>query len=105
MRSGANLCKICHSKYEPDMLAAASEIAYQKTAEAFGSTHGTTRVRKLELASALADADQAPRAKELFLEIIAGDSDPTWIHTVATIELARLEKQAGNSTRARDMLE
>ena len=76
MRSGANLCKICHTKYEPDMLAAASEIAYQQTADAFGSAHGTTRVRKLELASALAETDQAPRAKALFPEIIAAESDP-----------------------------
>ena len=92
MRSGANICKICHSKYEPDLLAVASEIAYQKTAEAFGNAHGTTRVRKLELASALADADQAPRAKALFLEIIASDAEPNWIHAVASIELARLEQ-------------
>ena len=105
MRSGANLCKICHSKYEPDMLAVASEIAYQKTAEAFGNAHGTTRVRKLELASALADADQAHRAKALFLDIIAAESDPKWIHTVGTIEFARLETRAGNATRARDLLE
>ena len=74
------------------MLSAASEIAYQKTADAFGSAHGTTRVRKLELASALAEADQAPRAKALFLEIIASDADPKWIHAVASIELAKLEK-------------
>ena len=87
------------------MLAAASEIAYQKTEDVFGKAHGTTRVRKLELASALAEADQAPRAKALFQEIIAAESDPIWIHTVAKIELARLETQAGHATRARDLLE
>ena len=70
MRSGANLCKICHTKYEPDMLAAASEIAHEKTRDAFGNAHSATRMRKLELASALADVDQAPRAKALFLEIL-----------------------------------
>ena len=95
MRSGANLCKICHSKYEPDMLAAASEIAYQKTEDVFGKAHGTTRVRKLELASALADTGQAPQAKALFQEVIAAESEPKWIHTVAKIELARLEKKLG----------
>ena len=95
MRSGANICKICHTKYEPGMLVAASEIAYQKTAAAFGDAHSATRVRKLELASALAGVDQAPRAKALFLEIIAVESDPKWIHTVATIEVARLEKTRG----------
>ena len=62
-------------------------------------------MRKLELASALADADQAQRAKALFLDIIAAESDPKWIHTVGTIELARLETRAGNATRARDLLE
>ena len=87
------------------MLAAASEIAYQKTEDVFGKAHGTTRVRKLELASALAEADQTPRAKALFQEIIAAESDPIWIHTVAKIELARLETQAGHATRARDLLE
>ena len=95
MRSGANLCKICHTKYEPDMLAAASEIAYEKTRDAMGDAHSATRVRKLELDSALADVDQAPRAKALFLEIIASDSDPKWIHAVASIELAKLEKILG----------
>ena len=105
MRSGANLCKICHNKYEPDMLAAASEIAYQKTEDVFGKAHGTTRVRKLELASALADADHTHRAKALFLEIIASDSEPKWIHAVASIELARLEKNSGDASRARDRLE
>ena len=107
IRSGANICKICHSKYDPEMLAAASEIAYQKTADAFGSAHGTARVRKLELASALAEIDQAaPRAKALFLEIIAAEADPKWLHAVAKIELARLEKDRfSNATRARDMLE
>ena len=87
------------------MLAAASEIAYQQTADAFGSAHGTTRVRKLELASALAEADQAPRAKALFLEIVASDADPKWIHAVASIELAKLEKNSGDASRARDRLE
>ena len=95
MRSGQNLCKTCHTKYEPDMLAAASEFAYQHTANAFGDAHSATRVRKLELASALADADQAPRARALFLEIIASDADPKWIHAVASIELARFEKTLG----------
>ena len=105
MRSGANLCKICHTKYEPDMLAAASEIAHEKTRDAFGNAHSATRVRKLELASALADVDQAPRAKALFLEIIASDSEPKWIHAVASIELARLEQKSGDASRARDRLE
>ena len=77
------------------MLAVASEIAFQKTADAFGGAHSVTRVRKLELASALADVDQAPLAKALFLEIIASDSDPKWIHAVASIELARLETTLG----------
>ena len=75
------------------MLAAASEIAYQHTANAFGDAHSATRVRKLELASALVDVDQSPRAKALFLEIIASDSDPTWIHAVASIELDVLAGQ------------
>ena len=90
IRSFSNFCKICHGKYDPDMLAAASEIAYQKTADAFGGTHDTTRVRKLELVSALADADQAPCVKAQFLEIIASESDPKWIQTVATTDLARV---------------
>ena len=108
MREGTHECKICHSKYDRELLATASEIAFQKTVDMFGKASGTTRVRQLELASALADVSQASRARALFLEIINEESatDPKWIHSVAKIELARLEKDFwGNATRARDMLE
>ena len=108
MREGAYECRICHSKYDRELLATASEIAFQKTVDMFGKASGTTRVRQLELASALADVSQASRARALFLEIINEESatDPKWIHSVAKIELARLEKDFwGNATRARDMLE
>ena len=105
MREGTHECKICHSKYDRQLLATASEIAFKKAVDVFGSTSGTTKVRQLELASALAEVSQITRARSLFNDLIRTESDPRWIHSVAKIELARLEKNTGNARRGRDLLE
>ena len=105
MREGTHECRICHSKYDRELLATASEIAFQKTVDVFGTTSGTTRVRQLELASALAEVSQITRARSLFTDLIGTESDPKWIHSVAKIELARLEKDCGDARKGRDLLE
>ena len=105
MRDGTHECRICHSKYDRELLATASDIAFQKTVDVFGSASGTTKVRQLELASALADVSQTSRARSLFIDLIRKESDPKWIHSVAKIELARLEKDSGDARRGRDLLE
>ena len=105
MREGTHECKICRSKYDRKLLASASEIAFQKTVDVFGSASGTTKVRQLELASALAEVSQITRARSLFTDLLGKESDPRWIHSVAKIELARLEKDSGDARRGRDLLE
>ena len=105
MRDGTHECRICHSKYDRELLATASEIAFQKTVDVFGTTSGTTRVRQLELASALAEVSEITRARSLLTELIGTSSDPKWIHSVAKIELARLEKDSGDARKGRDLLE
>ena len=105
MRDGTHECKICHSKYDRQLLATASEIAFKKAVDVFGSTSGTTKVRQLELASALAEVSQITRARSLFTDLIGTESDPKWTRSVAKIELARLEKDSGNARRGRDLLE
>ena len=104
MRVAAQQCPICHCKYDRDMLASASGIAYERTLDMFGSTHTTTRVRQVEHATALADARQVLRARPIFVDIIEDVSQPKWLACVSQIELARLEKDVGNVTTARDML-
>ena len=105
MRDGTHECRICHSNYDRELLATASEIAFQKTVDVFGTTPGTTRVRQLELASALADVSQTSRARSLCTDLIGTDSDPKWINGVGKIEPARLEKDSGNAKRGRGLLE
>ena len=105
MREGTHECRICHSKYDRELLATASEIAFQMTADMFGNASGITRVRQLELASALAEVSQTTRARSLFTDLIGTNSDPKWIHSVAKIELARLEKNSGDAMAGRDLLE
>ena len=105
MREGAHECKICHTKYDRVLLAAASEIALRKSIDVFGNTSGTTKVRQLELASALVEVSQVTRARSLFIDLIGVESEPRWIQCVAKIELARLEKDSGDAKRGRDILE
>ena len=51
MRAAAQQCPICHCKYDRDMLASASGIAYERTLAVFGGAHTTTRVRQVEHAT------------------------------------------------------
>ena len=87
------------------MMCAASGLAYTRTLGTFGPTHGTTMVRKLEHATALAKSSQGRRAKELFQEIIDSSPNPEWVLAVSEVELARVLKDGGELAAARDLLE
>ena len=87
------------------MLAAASGIAFTRTRNLFGPAHGTTMVRKLELATALAIAGDAEKAKRLLQDIIAAAVEPSWLVSVAKIELARTLRDSGEPVAACHVLE
>ena len=101
----AHDCRICHSTYEGNLLASALEIVFQSSVNDFGRTSGTTKIRQLELASALAKVSQNTRARALLIDLLGAEADPKWIRSAAAIELARLEKDTGDARRGRDLLE
>ncbi len=105
LRFGRYQCPTCHSLYDRSMMCAASGLAYTRTLGTFGPTHGTTMVRKLEHATALAKSSQGRRAKELFQEIIDSSPNPEWVLAVSEVELARVLKDGGELAAARDLLE
>ena len=63
-------CRICHSEYDRKLLANALEIAFQNSVDVFGRTSGTTKIRQLELASALAKVSQNTRARDLLIDVL-----------------------------------
>ncbi len=98
-------CSICYSRFDRAMLSAASSISFARTQDVFGPTHGTTLVRKLELASALANSGCLSEAKRLFEEIIGSFPEPPWLVTVSKVELARTLRDSGEIRAACDVLE
>ena len=98
-------CTICYSRFDRSMLADATEIAFTRTRNVFGPSHGTTTVRKLELATALAVAGSAGEAKRLLREIIAAAPEPIWLVSVAKVELARTLRDSGEPMAACRVLE
>ena len=56
-------CSTCYSRFDREMMAAASSILFTRTQSTFGASHGTTLVRKLELALALANSSGGSEAK------------------------------------------
>ena len=66
----AHDCRICHSTYEGNLLASALEIVFQSSVGDFGRTSGTTKIRQLELASALAKVLQNTRARDLLIDLL-----------------------------------
>ena len=98
-------CSTCYSRFDRSMMAAASSIAFTRTRAAFGPSHGTTLIRKLELASALAISGGVGEAKRLFREIIAASPEPVWLGIVSKVELARALRDCGEVIAAFDLLE
>ena len=98
-------CRICHSEYDRKLLASALEVAFQNSVDVFGRTSVTTKIRQLELASALAKVSQSTRARALLIDLLSAELDPKWIRSAAAIELAQLEKDTGDARRGLDLLE
>ena len=87
------------------MVAAASETMFTRTRAIFGPAHGTTMVRKLELATALANAGGLSEAQRMLREIIAASPEPVWLLSVSKVELARALRDCGEIKAACDVLE
>ena len=87
------------------MLAAALDIAFTRTSNLFGPAHGTTMVLKLELATALAIAGGADEATRLLREVIDAAVEPSWLVSVAKVELARTLRDSGEPVAACHVLE
>ena len=98
-------CSICFSRFDRSMLATALDIAFTRTSNLFGPAHGTTMVLKLELATALAIAGDAEKAKRLLQDIIAAAVEPSWLVSVAKVELARTLRNSGEPAAACRALE
>ncbi len=86
-------------------MAAASDIVFTRTRDIFGPAHGSTMVRKLELATALAKTGDLSEAQRMFREIIAASPEPVWLVSVSKVELARALRDCGEIKAACDVLE
>ena len=97
-------CSTCYSRFDREMMANASSILFTRTQSTFGASHGTTLVRKLELAVALANSGGGSEAKRLLRDIIVCASPP-WLSAVSKVELARALRDSGEVRAANDLLE
>ena len=85
-------------------MAAASSTVFSRTQATLGPSHGTTLVRKLELALALTKTASVGEAKRLLRDIIA-HAWPPWLCAVSKVELARVLRDSGEVRAATDLLE